>query len=241
VPGKVARAAPGSADGGAAAAAAPVLAVETPEGLLEGVAPGDCHPRNESDSGVTDLVKSDFLHEPGILFTLATRYGGNSIYTYSGNILIAVNPHRPLPAAYGPGVMSRYRGAQLGDLDPHVYAIAEQAYHAMSVDAVRQAILISGESGAGKTETAKAVMQYLAARQGLQDPVAAHAQGVALVRSGSCAPIEQQVLESNPLLEAFGNAKTTRNNNSSRFGKWVEMNFDEFGKVRAPQEFNKRF
>lgn len=132
--------------------------------------------------------------------------------------------------------MQQYRGVPLGELSPHVYAIAEAAYEAMMTEEKRQAILISGESGAGKTESAKMVMQYLAHRAG---PVSG---GGKLLSMGSgipplngnaqlSAPIEEQVLESNPLLEAFGNAKTARNDNSSRFGKFAEIDFDAMGRV----------
>jgi len=144
-------------------------------------------------------------------------------------------------------MMASYRGVPLGELSPHPYAIAEQAYGAMSFDESRQAILISGESGAGKTETAKLVMQYLAARaggavdeDGSLVPGAPGARGggrgaraaaASPSASSASAPIEEQVLESNPLLEAFGNAKTVRNDNSSRFGKFVEIAFDGAGRV----------
>jgi len=119
--------------------------------------------------------------------------------------------------------MVQYKDEGLGELSPHTYAIAEAAYSAMMMDERRQAIMISGESGAGKTESAKMVMQYLAHRAG----------GPVVVNGASrvSAPIEQQVLESNPLLEAFGNAKTLRNDNSSRFGKFVEIDFDPTGRV----------
>jgi myosin-5 len=123
--------------------------------------------------------------------------------------------------------MAQYKGVALGELSPHTYAIAEAAYAAMMIDQQRQAILISGESGAGKTESAKMVMQYLAHRAG---PPGAGAGGPHRTVSGA-APIEEQVLESNPLLEAFGNAKTARNDNSSRFGKFVEIDFDAGGRV----------
>lgn len=148
------------------------------------------------------------------------------------------NPHKRLRNMYGPRMMAQYRGVPLGHVSPHVYAIAEQAYMAMMVDEQRQAILISGESGAGKTESAKLVMQYLAHRALAQHPAAG-----TVIRTSStgapgaghngieAAPIEEQVLESNPLLEAFGNAKTSRNDNSSRFGKFVEIDFDPAGRV----------
>ena len=155
----------------------------------------------------------------------------DSIYTYSGQILIATNPHKRLKHLYGPRMMTQYRNVPLGELTPHVYAIAEAAYAAMMADEQRQAILVSGESGAGKTESAKMVMQYLAHRAG---PSIAASSGAAKLASSNgpvSAPIEEQVLESNPLLEAFGNAKTARNDNSSRFGKFVEIDFDAGGRV----------
>lgn len=164
---------------------------------------------------------TSFCMRCSILHTLRVRYELDMIYTYSGQILIAVNPHKPLKHLYGSRMMAQYRGIPFGDLSPHTYAVAEAAYSAMMIDEKRQAILISGESGAGKTESAKMVMQYLAHRSGSKfgDTI------------GSATPIEQQILESNPLLEAFGNAKTVRNDNSSRFGKFVEIDFDRTGRV----------
>ncbi|KAI3425379.1 hypothetical protein D9Q98_009143 [Chlorella vulgaris] len=224
----------------------PLLDVVTEdEQEMAGLPAGSCCLQNERDDTVDDLVKSDFLHEPGILHTLQVRYGLDSIYTYSGNILIAANPHKRLRQLYGPRMMAQYRGVPLGELSPHVYAIAEQAYSAMMVDESRQAILVSGESGAGKTESAKMVMQYLAHRampaHGQHQHAStslsrstSNAQAAAGGHGGSgleSAPVEEQVLESNPLLEAFGNAKTSRNDNSSRFGKFVEIDFDAGGRV----------
>ena len=175
-----------------------------------------CFLQNESDPD--DLTKSDYLHEPGILNTLRTRYQFDSIYTYSGQILIALNPFKPLKHLFGPRMIAEYRRLEsLEDLAPHCYAVAESAFQNMMIDGKRQAVLISGESGAGKTVTARLVMAYLAERS---------VQGAL-----TALPIEQQILESNPLLEAFGNAKTVRNDNSSRFGKFVEINFSESGRV----------
>ena len=151
------------------------------------------------------------------------------------------NPHKRLRHLYGPRTMASYRGAPLGDLSPHAYAVAEAAFSAMMIEDGRQAVLISGESGAGKTETAKLVMQYLAARadraagEGGGAPAASRLTMRRVTSSegdgASAAPIEEQVLESNPLLEAFGNAKTVRNDNSSRFGKFTEIDFDVAGRV----------
>eukprot|EP00891_Asterochloris_glomerata_P005032 jgi/Astpho2/5032/e_gw1.00071.58.1_t len=213
---------------GAGANGSPLIEVQTEEGARLSVAALECPPQNERDDTVDDLVKSDFLHEPGILHTLQVRYTLDMIYTYSGNILIAANPHKRLRHLYGARMMTQYRGVPLGELSPHAYAIAEQAFNAMMIDEQRQAILISGESGAGKTESAKMVMQYLAHRTTpLQLPGSSRPRGA----GDNAVPVEEQVLESNPLLEAFGNAKTSRNDNSSRFGKFVEISFDPAGRV----------
>lgn len=170
-----------------------------------------------SPCGVDDMTKLAYLHEPGVLQNLKSRYDMNEIYTYTGNILIAVNPFRRLPHLYDVHMMQQYKGAGFGELSPHPFAIADAAYRLMMNEGVSQSILVSGESGAGKTESTKMLMRYLAYMGG---------RAVAEGRS-----VEQQVLESNPVLEAFGNAKTVRNNNSSRFGKFVEIQFDQNGKI----------
>ncbi|TQD74336.1 hypothetical protein C1H46_040131 [Malus baccata] len=167
--------------------------------------------------GVDDMTKLAYLHEPGVLDNLRSRYDINEIYTYTGSILIAVNPFCRLPHLYDSHMMEQYKGADFGELSPHPFAVADAAYRLMINDGISQSILVSGESGAGKTESTKLLMRYLAYMGGR-----AAAEG----RS-----IEQQVLESNPVLEAFGNAKTVRNNNSSRFGKFVELQFDKNGRI----------
>ena len=141
------------------------------------------------------------------------RFGRDHVYTYTGKICIAVNPFnwqvsQPL---YAEELLVKYRGQELDDMPPHVYGIAEQAYQKILNDEpVNQSILVSGESGAGKTESVKIMMQYLA---------------VVSKSSGGQNKVAAQVLASNPLLEAFGNARTLRNNNSSRFGKFIEIQF----------------
>ncbi|KAM4119562.1 hypothetical protein ACJW30_03G069600 [Castanea mollissima] len=167
--------------------------------------------------GVDDMTKLSYLHEPGVLQNLKIRYELNEIYTYTGNILIAINPFQRLPHLYDAHMMQQYKGAPFGELSPHVFAVADVAYRAMINEGKSNSILVSGESGAGKTETTKMLMQYLAFLGGR---VATEGRTV-----------EQQVLESNPVLEAFGNAKTVRNNNSSRFGKFVEIQFDKQGRI----------
>ncbi|KAK8980870.1 hypothetical protein V6N11_048000 [Hibiscus sabdariffa] len=168
-------------------------------------------------AGVDDMTKLSYLHEPGVLKNLSTRYELNEIYTYTGNILIAINPFQKLTHIYGSHMMQQYKGAPFGELSPHVFAVADVAYRAMVNESKSNSILVSGESGAGKTETTKMLMRYLAYLGGR---VATEGRTV-----------EQQVLESNPVLEAFGNAKTVRNNNSSRFGKFVEIQFDKHGRI----------
>ncbi|KTF74180.1 hypothetical protein cypCar_00021666 [Cyprinus carpio] len=129
--------------------------------------------------------------------------------TSVANILIAVNPYFDIPKLYSPETIKSYQGRSLGTLPPHVYAIADKAYRDMRVLNMSQSIIVSGESGAGKTENTKFVLRYLTTSY------------------GTCQDIDERIVEANPLLEAFGNAKTVRNNNSSRFGKFVEIHFNE--------------
>uniref|UniRef100_A0A8I7BHT2 Uncharacterized protein n=2 Tax=Hordeum vulgare subsp. vulgare TaxID=112509 RepID=A0A8I7BHT2_HORVV len=171
----------------------------------------------ESPCGVDDMTKLAYLHEPGVLQNLKSRYDMNEIYTYTGSILIAVNPFRRLPHLYDIQMMEQYKGAEFGELSPHPFAVADVAYRLMLNEGISQSILVSGESGAGKTESTKMIMRYLAYMGGK-----AASEG---------RTVEKQVLQSNPVLEAFGNAKTVRNNNSSRFGKFVEIQFDQKGRI----------
>ncbi|RHN80100.1 putative myosin ATPase [Medicago truncatula] len=177
------------------------------------------HPKDTDapTDGVDDMTKLDYLHEPGVLYNLKSRYKINEIYTYTGNILIAINPFQSLPHLYDANAMKRYKGERIGNLSPHVFAIAEAAYRAMITEEKSNSILVSGESGAGKTETTKMLMLYLAYLGGNT--------------ASEGRTVQQKVLESNPVLEAFGNAKTVRNDNSSRFGKFVEIQFDKYGRI----------
>lgn len=169
---------------------------------------------------VQDMTTLSYLNEPGVLWNLKARYQQDDIYTYTGSILIAVNPFGPMPHLYGGHMMEQYREVPLGEISPHVYAIADAAFCQMQRDKKSQSILVSGESGAGKTETSKLIMQYLAWMGGYSDN-----------GDRGTGNVEQQVLESNPLLEAFGNAKTVRNDNSSRFGKFTEIQFNADGRI----------
>ncbi|CAK8568477.1 unnamed protein product [Lathyrus sativus] len=183
-------------------------------------APEKLFPRDADEDehgGVEDMTRLAYLNEPGVLYNIRRRYMLNDIYTYTGSILIAVNPFTKLPHLYNNHMMEQYKGAPFGELSPHVFAVADVSYRAMMNEGHSQSILVSGESGAGKTETTKLIMQYLTFVGG---------RAVCDDRS-----VEQKVLESNPLLEAFGNARTVRNDNSSRFGKFVEIQFDSKGKI----------
>ncbi|XP_022732059.1 myosin-15-like isoform X6 [Durio zibethinus] len=195
--------------------------VQTASGKTVLALPEKLFPRDadeeEEHGGVDDMTKLTYLNEPGVLYNLERRYALNDIYTYTGGILIAVNPFTKLPHLYNVHMMEQYKGAPFGELSPHVFAVADVSYRAMMNEGRSQSILVSGESGAGKTETTKLIMQYLTF-------VGGHA-------AGDDRSVEQQVLESNPLLEAFGNARTVRNDNSSRFGKFVEIQFDANGRI----------
>lgn len=214
--------------------------------------------------GVDDLISLTHLHEPAILDVLALRYKNDTIYTYTGPILLAVNPFQMLPL-YTPDVLQEYyetgllraQGIDTRPLPPHVFATADTAYRSMTTDIGfgdrsnrNQSVLVSGESGAGKTETTKHIMQYLATvgRPKVSAGAAIRGHHYADRRRESSAdrrnsfagaipdgpvkpPVEKRVLDSNPILEAFGNAKTTRNENSSRFGKFIALQFNTRGEL----------
>ncbi|CAD5118005.1 DgyrCDS6746 [Dimorphilus gyrociliatus] len=168
-------------------------------------------PAEEYDNkDVEDNCSLMYLNEATLLNNLRIRYKKDAIYTYVANILIAVNPYKDVSHLYGTAAIKNYQGKSLGTVPPHVYAIADKAYRDMKTLRASQSIIVSGESGAGKTESTKYILKYLTESWGT------HA-----------GPIEDRINESNPLLEAFGNAKTVRNNNSSRFGKFVEIHFDK--------------
>jgi myosin heavy subunit len=169
-----------------------------------------------------NMIKLNDLNEATILHNLRQRFLKDQIYTYVSSILVALNPFRLLPI-YTPEVLDKYKDRGSRDQPPHIFAIADNSYANIMADFRDQAVVISGESGAGKTETMKLVLQFLAEASGR-----ASKQNAAGEKTES---LEQQVLKSNPLMEAFGNAKTTRNNNSSRFGKWTEIKFNRTGAI----------
>ncbi|EFB28870.1 hypothetical protein PANDA_004108, partial [Ailuropoda melanoleuca] len=164
----------------------------------------------EGSVGVEDLVLLEPLEQGPLLKNLQLRYEHKEIYTYIGNVLISVNPYQQLPI-YGPEFIAKYQDYTFYELEPHIYALANVAYQSLRDRDRDQCILITGESGAGKTEASKLVMSYVAAVCGKGEQVNS---------------VKEQLLQSNPVLEAFGNAKTIRNNNSSRFGKYMDIEFD---------------
>ncbi|TIA91437.1 hypothetical protein E3P99_01084 [Wallemia hederae] len=163
--------------------------------------------------GTDDLVNLSYLNEPAVLYSIKRRYAQHSIYTYSGIVLIAVNPFAKL-SIYGPAIMQAYSTRRRGELEPHIYAIAQDAHASMTRENKNQTMVVSGESGAGKTVSARHIMQYLAFL-GQDGP------------GGASSGTDASILATNPVMEAFGNAKTIRNNNSSRFGRYLKILFDK--------------
>ncbi|XP_076582057.1 unconventional myosin-IXb isoform X5 [Chaetodon auriga] len=163
-----------------------------------------------------DLCNLPVLNEDSILNNLRTRFHKKKIYTYAGSILIAINPFKFLPI-YNPKYVKMYENHQLGKLEPHIFAIADVAYYAMLRKRVNQCIVISGESGSGKTQSTNFLIHCL----------------TALSQKGYASGVERTILGAGPVLEAFGNAKTAHNNNSSRFGKFIQVNYLESGVVRG--------
>ncbi|KAM4735353.1 uncharacterized protein myh14 isoform 6-T6 [Anableps anableps] len=176
-------------------------------------------------SKVEDMADLTCLNEASVLHNLRERYYSGLIYTYSGLFCVVVNPYKNLPI-YTESIVEMYRGKKRHELPPHIYAISEAAYRSMLQDREDQSILCTGESGAGKTENTKKVIQYLA-------HVASSHKGGTLGRNKEAVQgeLERQLLQANPILEAFGNAKTVKNDNSSRFGKFIRINFDVAGYI----------
>ncbi|XP_056095325.1 unconventional myosin-IXb isoform X5 [Rhinichthys klamathensis goyatoka] len=177
------------------------------------VARGFLPPKQED---FEDLCNLPVLSEDSILDNLRNRFQKKKIYTYAGSILVAINPFKFLPI-YNPKYVKMYENHQLGKLEPHIFAIADVAYYAMLRKHVNQCIVISGESGSGKTQSTNFLIHCL----------------TALSQKGYASGVERTILGAGPVLEAFGNAKTAHNNNSSRFGKFIQVNYLESGVVRG--------
>ncbi|XDV22838.1 hypothetical protein PO909_027642 [Leuciscus waleckii] len=177
------------------------------------VARGFLPPKQED---FEDLCNLPVLSEDSILDNLRNRFQKKKIYTYAGSILVAINPFKFLPI-YNPKYVKMYENHQLGKLEPHIFAIADVAYYAMLRKHINQCIVISGESGSGKTQSTNFLIHCL----------------TALSQKGYASGVERTILGAGPVLEAFGNAKTAHNNNSSRFGKFIQVNYLESGVVRG--------
>ncbi|KAM4546675.1 unconventional myosin-Ic-like isoform 2-T2 [Fundulus diaphanus] len=161
--------------------------------------------------GVQDFVLlENYNSEATFIENLRRRFRENLIYTYIGSVLVSVNPYKELEI-YSKQQMERYRGVSFYEISPHIYAISDNTYRAMRTERRDQCILISGESGAGKTEASKKILLYYAVTCPTKDHM---------------VTLGDRLLQSNPVLEAFGNAKTLRNDNSSRFGKYMDIQFD---------------
>ncbi|XP_031150978.2 myosin-9-like isoform X1 [Sander lucioperca] len=176
-------------------------------------------------SKVEDMAELTCLNEASVLHNLKERYYSGLIYTYSGLFCVVINPYKNLPI-YSEEIVEMYKGKKRHEMPPHIYAITDTAYRSMMQDREDQSILCTGESGAGKTENTKKVIQYLAhvasSHKTKKD------QNSSILSHGE---LEKQLLQANPILEAFGNAKTVKNDNSSRFGKFIRINFDVNGYI----------
>ncbi len=170
----------------------------------------------------SDMAELTHLNEASVVHNLHSRYMSDLIYTYSGLFLVTVNPYTPLPI-YSNEYINMYKGRSREDNKPHIFAMADEAFRNMVDENENQSILVTGESGAGKTENTKKVIQYLAAVAQSQAPVKS--------RGSQHANLSAQILRANPILEAFGNAQTVRNNNSSRFGKFIRIEFNRDGSI----------
>ncbi|KAF7661877.1 hypothetical protein LDENG_00252380 [Lucifuga dentata] len=171
----------------------------------------------ETSKDDCDVCSLPTLTEDSILEALRQRFSKHRIYTYAGNILIAINPNKFLPVYYNPKYVKKYENQPLGKLSPHIFAIADVAYRAMLSKRVNQCVVLSGESGSGKTESSSYLIHSL----------------TALSQKTYSSGVERTILGAGPVLEAFGNAKTSKNNNSSRFGKFMQLNYLESGVIRG--------
>ncbi|KAK0139308.1 Myosin-3 [Merluccius polli] len=204
------------------------ITVETEDAKIVSVPPEDIRPMNPPKfDKIEDMAMLTHLHEPAVLYNLKERYAAWMIYTYSGLFCVTVNPYKWLPV-YNPEVVAGYRGKKRQEVPPHIFSISDNAYQYMLTDRENQSILITGESGAGKTVNTKRVIQYFATIASYGDSSKKEQLGGRMQGT-----LEDQIIQANPLLEAFGNAKTVRNDNSSRFGKFIRIHFGTKGKLAS--------
>ncbi|XP_039253980.1 myosin heavy chain, skeletal muscle, adult-like [Styela clava] len=179
---------------------------------------------------IEDMANLTYLNEPSVLYNLRRRYEKFMIYTYSGLFCVTVNPYKYLPV-YETYVVSCYKGRRRAETPPHIFAIADNAYNDMLRNRENQSMLITGESGAGKTVNTKKVIQYFATVAALGEAAKVVDDHQPKTKMGGT--LEDQIIQANPAMEAFGNAKTIRNDNSSRFGKFIRIHFGNTGKLAS--------
>ncbi|KAM4598461.1 myosin heavy chain, fast skeletal muscle-like [Polymixia lowei] len=202
--------------------------VKTEAGETVTVKEENCHPMNPPKyDKIEDMAMMTHLNEPSVLFNLKDRYAAWMIYTYSGLFCATVNPYKWLPV-YDAKVVAAYRGKKRMEAPPHIFSVSDNAYQNMLTDRENQSVLITGESGAGKTVNTKRVIQYFATIA-----VAGSSDKKEQTPGKIQGTLEDQIISANPLLEAFGNAKTVRNDNSSRFGKFIRIHFGTTGKLAS--------
>nr|XP_057917244.1 myosin heavy chain, fast skeletal muscle-like [Doryrhamphus excisus] len=204
------------------------VTVKTDAGKVVTVTDDEVFPMNPPKfDKIEDMAMMTHLNEAAVLYNLKERYAAWMIYTYSGLFCVTVNPYKWLPV-YNQEVVVAYRGKKRQEAPPHIFSISDNAYQFMLTDRENQSILITGESGAGKTVNTKRVIQYFATIAGSGDKKKDAASTGKLQGN-----LEDQIISANPLLEAFGNAKTVRNDNSSRFGKFIRIHFGTTGKLAS--------
>ncbi|XP_041429050.1 myosin-4 [Xenopus laevis] len=204
------------------------VTVKTDDGRTVTVKDSQIYPQNPPKyDKIEDMAMMTHLNEASVLYNLKERYAAWMIYTYSGLFCATVNPYKWLPV-YNPEVVAGYRGKKRMETPPHIFSLSDNAYQAMLTDRENQSVLITGESGAGKTVNTKRVIQYFATIAALGE--AGKKKELSNSLQGN---LEDQIIEANPLLEAFGNAKTVRNDNSSRFGKFIRIHFGTTGKLSS--------
>uniref|UniRef100_A0A8C0FKS8 Uncharacterized protein n=1 Tax=Bubo bubo TaxID=30461 RepID=A0A8C0FKS8_BUBBB len=202
------------------------VTVETTDGRTMTIKEDDVQSMNPPKFDmIEDMAMLTHLNEASVLYNLRKRYSNWMIYTYSGLFCVTINPYKWLPV-YKSEVVAAYKGKRRSEAPPHIFSIADNAYHDMLRNRENQSMLITGESGAGKTVNTKRVIQYFATVAALGEP---GKKSVSLL----VGTLEDQIIQANPALEAFGNAKTLRNDNSSRFGKFIRIHFGTTGKLSS--------
>ena len=191
----------------------------------------DATQSRDPQAGVSDVTQLLTLTEESVMQNTMVRFARDEIYTFVGSVLLAVNPYKPIASLYGEAAMEAFERITLFDAPPHVYALVEGAYRKAVNGGGNQSLIISGESGAGKTESTKHALSYLVWRTRRSAMTAAAADGASAAggnggAAASGARLTTSIIQANPLMEAFGNACTSRNSNSSRFGKCVRLALD---------------